>query len=54
MVKPAVVSLVGEQQGNQLVPYQTQVGGPIALLEYGTLAAEVMFEKPQAANVLLT
>ncbi len=54
VVKPAVVTLVGQQQGNQLVPYQTRAGGTITLLEYGTLAAEVMFEKAQSANVLMT
>ncbi|MCP4657784.1 MAG: hypothetical protein GY856_20445 [bacterium] len=54
VVRPAVVTVVGQQQGNQLVPYQTQVGGTITLLEYGTLAAEVMFEKAQSANVLRT
>jgi len=54
VVNPAVVTVVGQQQGNQLVSYQTQVGGTISLLEYGTLTAEVMFEKAQAANVLWT
>lgn len=54
VVRPAVVTLVGQQQGNRVVPYPTQAGGTISLLEYGTLAAEVMFEKAQSANVLLS
>ena len=54
VVEPEVVSVVGRQQGDTLVPYQAKVGGDIALLTYGAVAADSMFEAAKRGNTVLT
>ena len=50
----ATVSLVGRQQAGQLVPYTARVGGDLAFLSYGTVAADAMFESAKRGNVTLS
>lgn len=50
----ATVSVVGRQQAGQLVPYTARVGGDLALLSYGAVAADAMFESARRGNVTLS
>jgi hypothetical protein len=54
MVEPAEVSVVGAQRGNGLESYQASTGGSIALLRYGQVPADDMFEAAQGQNRVLT
>ena len=54
VVSKAEVSVVGLQQGQNLVPYTAKVGGDIALLDYGVKSAEQMFDAAKAGNTALT
>jgi len=53
-VKPAVVSLVSQQNGETFEPYHAKAGGTVDLLEYGEKSADVMFKAAQDANTTLT
>lgn len=53
IVKPSEVSIVGKQVGNIVQQYYTKTGN-IALLEYGQIEAEEMFDDAKHANVMLT
>ncbi|MCH2175351.1 MAG: TMEM43 family protein [Lentisphaeria bacterium] len=53
-VKPADVSVVALQSAQELRSYQTEVGGTIELLEYGTVPGNQMFQAAQASNSKLT
>lgn len=54
-IKPgATVSVIGQQSGEALQPYQTKAGKPIALLSMGTKGAPEMFQAAQSANKALT
>ncbi len=48
------VSVIAQQVGNSLAPYQAKAGGTIELLETGTKSADAMFEKAQSDNTILT
>jgi hypothetical protein len=55
VVKPALVSVVGQQSGSSLVPYQTEgMDSSIALLEYGNLTAAQLFTEAEQSNTLVT
>jgi hypothetical protein len=55
VVKPAAVTVVGQQSGSQLVPYQAEgMDSSIALLEYGTLTSAQMFAQAEQSNAILT
>lgn len=54
VVPAATVSLVGRQAGEQVVPYTARVGGDIALLTYGAVGADAMFESAKKGNATLT
>lgn len=51
---PADVSIVARQTGSTLGPFQTKAGGSLELLQMGTVAADVMFEKAQQQNRVIT
>jgi predicted transcriptional regulator len=48
------VSVVAQQQGNSLVPYQTKAGVALALLESGQIDASEMFMQAQQENTMMT
>lgn len=54
MVPAAPVTIVAAQRGSRLGPYQTKAGDPIMIIKSGTLSAQQVFEKAQAANTTLT
>jgi hypothetical protein len=54
VVRSAMISVVAKQKDYQLLPYITQAGGRIKLLEYGNLTAEDMFKHAQLHNIFLT
>jgi hypothetical protein len=54
VVKPAHVSIVAKQEGNQLTPYLTTGGGSIALLQPGNIPAQALFAGAQDDNTALT
>jgi hypothetical protein len=54
VVKPAEVSVYGEQVGDTLKPFQTKRGDALIRLEYGKKTGQEMIESAQAENVQLT
>ncbi len=54
VVMPTDVTVIGQQQGSQVTPYRTRAGGSLAMLDYGTVPAEQMFEAAQSANTFLS
>ena len=55
VVKPAAVTVVGQQSGTRLVPYQAEgMDSSIALLEYGTLTSAQMFASAEQSNAIVT
>lgn len=48
------MSLVSESEGRQLRPYVSHVGVAVELLEFGNVAANVMFERASADNSVAT
>lgn len=54
VVKPAEVSVVAQQTGSTLRPYQAKAGGTIELLDMGNVSAAQMFQSAQDANTLMT
>lgn len=54
IVKPDVVSIVSQQMGSTLTPYQTKAGGTVELLERGAKPAAAMFQAAQDANTMMT
>ncbi|XP_043563496.1 transmembrane protein 43 [Chiloscyllium plagiosum] len=54
MGRPDVVTVVARQQGDQLLPYQTQSGNVLELLYEESLSATEVFEREHAANSMLT
>ncbi len=55
VVKPAAVTVVGQQSGSQLVPYLAEgMDSSIALVEYGTLTSAQMFASAEQSNAILT
>ncbi len=50
----AIVSVIGKQQGNTIVPYQTKSGDSLALLYTGQKSADEMFKAEQAKNSMIT
>ena len=53
-VAPTEVSIVAQQNGSGLRAYHAQAGGDIELLQVGMHTAEVMFQKAQSDNTILT
>lgn len=53
-IKPMRISLVAQQVGTQLKPFQTKAGGTIVLLQSGEHSAEAMFEQAHKTNTILT
>jgi len=51
---PAEVSVVGRQQGAEVVPYTTRNDSTLALLDYGIQGADQMFEAAERANNVTT
>lgn len=54
VVPHATVSLVGRQTAQSITSHTTSNGGQIALLQYGSVAADAMFETAQRQNAALT
>jgi hypothetical protein len=54
IVRPAIVSVVAQQQGTMLAPYLTKVGKNLELLEMGTLGSDQMFQAAKAENSMFT
>jgi hypothetical protein len=54
VVPAATVSLVAQQTGKTLAPYKTEAGGPIELLQMGTVDAQSMFKSALESNATLT
>lgn len=52
--RPMMASVVAQQQGNRLIPYQTKAGVALALLEPGRLESPEMFAQAQQENTILT
>ncbi|RMD77050.1 MAG: hypothetical protein D6820_11985 [Lentisphaerae bacterium] len=50
----ATVSVVGKQEGNKIVPYQTKSGQSIALLYMGTKSAADIFKAEEKKNEMFT
>lgn len=53
-VPPTEVSLIAEQAGGRLEPFEAEAGGTIALVELGRVEAEAMFEAAERRNTFLT
>jgi hypothetical protein len=55
VVKPAQVTVVGQQAKGRVEPYQAEgMDSSIALLEYGSLTAPQMFTSAEESNAVLT
>lgn len=54
VVRPQTVSLIGQQQGGGLVPYQTEAGDKLMMVEPGAHPASAMFKQAESANRVLT
>lgn len=54
VVPHATVSLVGRQSAQSITSYTTSNGGQIALLQYGAVSADEMFEAAKRQNTALT
>jgi hypothetical protein len=54
VVKPTEISVVAQQTGQTLQPFQAEAGGTIELLQVGTVAAAQMFEAAERQNTMLT
>lgn len=54
VVKPSTVSLIAKQQGNGFVPYQTEAGDELLMLQVGSHTGASMFKAAEASNKLLT
>ena len=52
-VKPAAVSIIGQQSNYILDSYSAKSGKQIALLQMGTVGAEAMFEAAKEENTLI-
>ncbi len=53
-VPPADVSVIAQQTGARLGPYQTQAGDRLEMLEAGVVTADAMFKGAEQANTMLT
>jgi hypothetical protein len=53
-VPPAEVSIIAQQTGARLGPYQTQAGDRLEMLESGVVSADMMFKGAEQANTMLT
>ena len=53
-VPPADVSVIAQQVGASLGPYQTKAGDRLEMLEAGAVTADVMFKGAEQANTVLT
>ncbi len=53
-VPPADVSIVAQQSGNRLGPFQTRAGDPLEMLEAGIVSPDGMFASAEKANTMLT
>jgi hypothetical protein len=54
IVQPTTISLVAQQVNNSFIPYQTEAGGTIDILETGAHTAQALFEQEQTANTMLS
>lgn len=53
-LKPAIFSILAQQQGNSLAPYLTKAGREIERVESGNLTAELMFQHAESENTVIT
>lgn len=53
-VPPADVSIIAQQTGNRLGPFQTRAGDRLEMLQAGIVSPEAMFESADRANSALT
>lgn len=51
---PAPFSFLAQQQAGSLAPYQTRAGSEIERVESGNLSAELMFQRAESENTMLT
>ena len=54
VAQPTSISVIAKQSGSSLIPYLTQAGEDIELLEYGIVNASTMFQHKSAINATLT
>ncbi len=54
VVRPTMVSAIGQQFQSGLAAYQTEAGDALAMLRVGTHTASVMFAQAQSSNTTLT
>jgi len=54
VVKPQTISVIAQQQNSTFIPYQTEAGNALEMLDIGTKSAEQMFADAHAANTLMT
>jgi len=53
-LKPAIFSILAQQQAGSLSPYQTKAGREIERVESGNLSAAVMFQHAESENTVIT
>ena len=53
-VPPADVSIIAQQAGARLGPYQTKAGDRLEMLDAGIIGADVMFKGAEQANTVMT
>ena len=53
-VPPADVSVIAQQSGSRLGPYQTKAGDSLQMLDAGVVGADLMFKSAEQANTALT
>jgi hypothetical protein len=54
VVKPAVVSVIGEQSGDSFIPSHAEAGDDLLMLSYGKKSADQMFTAAIEANATMT
>ncbi len=53
-VPPADVSVIAQQLGAGLAPFQTKAGDALEMLEAGVVTADLMFKSAEQANTIMT
>jgi hypothetical protein len=53
-VRPAVISVIAEQNGNSFIAYEAEAGGAILLFKEGNFTADELYQQAEAANQVTT
>jgi hypothetical protein len=48
------ISVIGQQRGDQFVPYQTKAGDRLLMVDAGSVPADRMFKEAEQANTIVT